>query len=91
MECGHFCHPSAPQIWVWSLYEVLRKHAPPGRPLSLQHAIKREEEALMHQLAVDNVPTDVITQGSSSRHQPPHGREHMNLHVDIEVRNGGPY
>lgn len=25
-ECTHFCHPSAPQIWVHSLYEALKNH-----------------------------------------------------------------
>ena len=23
LECTHFCHPSAPQLWVYRLYETL--------------------------------------------------------------------
>lgn len=33
MECGHYCHPSAPQMWVHAMFAMLREHAPPGAAL----------------------------------------------------------
>ena len=24
-ECTHYCHPSAPQVWVWELSQALAR------------------------------------------------------------------
>ena len=32
-ECTHFCFPSAPQIWVHTLYQTLLKHQQDLRPI----------------------------------------------------------
>ena len=31
-ECTHFCHPSAPQIWVHSVYTAIKEHSKQLRP-----------------------------------------------------------
>lgn len=28
-ECGHYCHPSAPQMWVYFTYTALKAHVQP--------------------------------------------------------------
>eukprot|EP00884_Botryococcus_braunii_P006385 jgi/Botrbrau1/15748/Bobra.4_1s0116.1 len=28
-ECGHYCHPSAPQMWVYFTYTALQRHVQP--------------------------------------------------------------
>ena len=33
-ECSHLCHPSAPQMWVYSLYRVMQGLV---KPLHQEH------------------------------------------------------
>ena len=28
-ECGHFCHPSAPQLYLYEMIEAIKQHVPP--------------------------------------------------------------
>ena len=28
-ECGHFCHPSAPQLYLYEMIEAIKAHVPP--------------------------------------------------------------
>ncbi|KAK9816555.1 hypothetical protein WJX72_001866 [[Myrmecia] bisecta] len=35
-ECGHYCHPSASEVWVFQLYETLKAHIAPLSTHSLQ-------------------------------------------------------
>ena len=51
-ECAHYCHPSAPQLWTYHLYEKIKVFAPAEAILPERWHPSRHPK---HQLQLDRL------------------------------------
>ena len=80
LECGHYCHPSAPQLWVHALYGAMQLHVV---PMASRSAEGRTDPAAQR-------TEDVSTAASSRREGGISALSHsiLNLHIGV-VKNAG--
>lgn len=61
-ECSHYCHPSAPQLWVYQLWKTLQEHV----PLVTKAGVKRDSFSCVR---IDDYEENAIGQGIKKQHQ----------------------